>query len=176
MKQIITEVFEFNELSKEAKERARQWYRECDSDYHWSKEALNSLKALAEHFSGKLKDWSVDWGNSSYSSAEFDMPELEENEIKDLLKKLGTYDKKTLKGHGDCKLTGYSADEDAIDGFRQAYFKGERDLDELMKESFKTWLKACQADYEYQNSNEAVDESINANDYTFTSEGERFGN
>jgi bacillopeptidase F (M6 metalloprotease family) len=38
------------------------------------------------------------------------------------------------------------------------------------------WLyRQLQREYDYLTSNEAVDESIEANEYTFTAEGRRFG-
>lgn len=173
MKTIETIVHEFNELSDAAKEVARDWYRN-GFEYPWASECLASLKALAEAFNGKVSDYSVDWYGCTHSSASFDMPEMESEAIADILAKMGTFDPKTLKGHGDCKLTGYCADENAIDGFRIAWHKGERDLNRLMQAGFQTWIKDCQSDCEALLSNEAIDDAIAANEYTFTAEGKRF--
>lgn len=174
MRTIETKVFEFGELSDAAKEKARDWYRE-GLEYGWADDAMASIKALADHFNGKMKDWAIDWFDNSPSSARFAMPEMEPDEIESKLAQLGTFDPVTLRGHGECKLTGYCADENAIDGFRKAWNAGERDLEKLMDAAFDSWLKDAQADCAYQMSNEAVDESIQCNGYTFTEEGERFG-
>lgn len=174
MKIIETKIYTFDELNDAAKEKARDWWRD-GSDYAWGDDAIKSIEELAKHFGGKMKDWSIDWANSSYSSARFEMPEMESELILNLLGQLGTYNPETLKGNGDCKLTGYCADEDAIDGFRKAFHAGERDLEKLMQAAFDTWLESAQSDYEYQNSDEQVGETILANEYTFTETGKREG-
>jgi len=129
---------------------------------------------LAAHFNGKMKRYEIDWFNSGYSFADFEMPEMEAEEIELRLGKLGDFNPETLRGHGSCVLTGYCADEDAIDGFREAWHKGERDLEKLMDSAFKTWLAAAQTDAEYQNSDEQIAETISANEYEFTEDGKRF--
>ena len=166
----VTE-YRFAELSEKAKDRAKQ--RAAESiGYSWADEALDSIKALAKHFGGRMVDWSIDWFASSYSSARFDMPEMDRKEIAELLAELGTFDPDTLKGHGECKLTGVCFDEDAIDGFRRAFHAGESDLGELMDAAFDSWLKAAQADAEDQYSDEQFAENCEANDYWFTEDGE----
>ena len=175
MKIIETKVYEFAELNDKAKEKAREWYRHGRTEYSWAEDALSSIKALAVHCGGKMSDWEIDWFASSYSSASFSMPEMEAGEIESRMADLGSFDAKTLRGNGDCKLTGYCADEDAIDGFRKAWHAGERNLEKLMDAAFDSWLKAAQADCNFQNADEQVDESITANEYTFTESGKRFG-
>jgi hypothetical protein len=163
-------VYKFSELSEQAKERAKQNYA-SHVGYSWSQEAMDSLVALANHFDGKLSNWQIDWFNSSYSSAKFEMPELSEKEIRAKLKELGSYNKRTGKGHGDCVLTGYCADENAIDGFRLAFRKGERDMNELMQAAFDSWLKAAQADCEDFYSDEQFADHCEANNYEFYENG-----
>ncbi len=170
-------IYQFNELTTEAaKERARQWWREVSASegYSWSQDAIQSLKKLAEHFGGKVKDYQIDFFDSSPSSACFDMPEdMTKKEIQSRLAQLGSYNKRTGKGHGDCKLTGFCADEDAIDGFRAAFRRGERNLNELMQEAFKTWLKSSQSDARGQLENEYIDDILEANEYDFFEDGRR---
>lgn len=165
-------VFKFSELSDDAKERAKNDH--CAAmGYAWADESLTSIKALAEHFGGQMNDWSIDWFNSAHSSAKFDMPELSVKEIRELLKELGSYNRRTLKGHGDCKLTGFCHDESAIDGFRIAFIRDkERDLDELMRAAFESWLSAVQADAEAEYSDEQFSEMADANGYTYRENGE----
>lgn len=169
-KNITIKILTFDELSDDAKQHARDKYAELFG-YHFADEAIASLKALAEHFSGRVKDYSLDWFDNSPSSAAFDMPELKESEIAERLAKLGSYNETTLRGNGDCVLTGYCSDEDAIDGFRQAWHAGERDLSKLMQAAFRTWLKAAQADCRDFYSNEQFSEHADANGYEFTESG-----
>lgn len=165
-------VYKFDELNEKARDRAKQWYAE-GCGYVGADDALESIKALAAHFDGEMKDWSIDYFNSSYSSASFEMPEMSEKEIRSRLKELGSYNRKTGRGNGDCKLTGYTADEDAIDGFRAAFRAGERDLTQLMDAAFDSWLKAAQADCEWQYEDEQFSENCEANGYEFYEDGSR---
>jgi len=164
-------VYEFSELSEDAKQNAKNKHAELFG-YSWGTEALESIGKLAEHFGGKVTRYSIDWFRGSHSSMLFEMPEMEPEEISARLAKLGTFDPETLKGHGDCALTGYSADEDAIDGFRKAFLKdGEKDLDALMGAAFNSWLDAGQADCEDQYTDEAFQETAESNEWMFEEDG-----
>jgi hypothetical protein len=166
------QVFKFSELSKQGKERAKADYA-ADIGYSWADEALASIEALAAHFGGKVSRYSIDWFDSSPSSMSFDMPEMEKDEIERRLRELGDFNAKTLKGSGDCVLTGVCHDEDAIDGFRIAFMRnGETDLNALMRAAFDSWLNICQSDCEYQYKNKEFSEHCDANGYMFTANGE----
>lgn len=172
MKTITVKVYSFGELNEKAKERAKYDYMGLFG-YNWDNDAIKSLKALAEHFDGELKDYEIDFFNSSYSSARFIMPEwMSKQEFKAKLSKLGSYNKRTGKGNGDCVLTGVCFDEDAIDGFRQAYRNGAKSLDEMMQSAFRSWLKACQADCKGFYSDDEFSEHCDANKYLFLEDGE----
>lgn len=162
-------VYEFNELSDAAKDRARELL--C-SEYSWADEAMESLEAFARHFDSKLTDRQINFACAARSTADFSCSDLDTDEIWRRLKELGSFDPKTLIGSGECKLTGYCMDESAIDGFRKAWFSGERDLNELLQAGFESWIQAVQADYEYQRSDEQLAEHCSANEYFFTEEGE----
>jgi hypothetical protein len=169
-------IYKFDELSEEAKEKAMEDIA-ITQEYFWQDSAIESLKRMAEHFGAKLASYDIDFSNSvqhggaTWENVEF----IEEQEIEERLLKLGTFNAETLKGDGDCKLTGYCADEDAIDGFRKAWFDGERDLIVLLKEAYKTWFKSCVSDYRQQLSKEGITEFFEANDgYEFTEDGERY--
>lgn len=172
MRSYIAIAYRFSELSPKAKDYARYKYMEMWG-YSRSDEYLASLKALAEHFDGRLEDYSITWDNSGYSSAKFSMPkDMKVAEIRRRLKLLGSFNRKTLAGHGDCKLTGWCYDESAIDGFRWAFIReGERDLNRLMQAAFKTWLKAAHADNEYDFSDEGFGETADANEWEFDDTG-----
>lgn len=165
-------VYQFSELSDTAKGRAKDDFA-ADMGYSWSAEWLASLKSLAEHFDAKLSNWSIDWFAGSHSSADFALPDdMSEEEIGERIGRLGTYNAETLSGNGDCVLTGFCMDEDAIDGLRIAWHEGERSLDSLLQAAFRSLLKAAQADCEDQYSDERFAEMCNANDYEFYENGE----
>lgn len=172
MRKIVKEIvlYRFSELSGEAKDVARQKEMEVFG-YPSSREAIKSLLSLADHFGCGGQDYSVDWFDSMPSWATFDMPEMDEQEIRDRLAELGGYNKETLHGNGECKLTGWCYDEDAIDGFRIAFMGGERDLGKLMQAAFRQWLSACQDDCEWQYGDEPFSETCDANGFWFTEDG-----
>jgi hypothetical protein len=164
-------VYRFNELPANAKQKAKDNYAESFG-YAWAKEAITSLKKLADHFDGKVADYSIDFFRCGPSTASFSMPnDMDADDIASRLDSLGTYNRETLKGHGDCKLTGYCADEDAIDGFRKPFHEGERDLPKLMHAAFKSWLQAAQDDCESQYSDDAFSEHADANEYEYEQHG-----
>jgi hypothetical protein len=172
MRTYEAKAFTFDELSDEAKEKAKQRHAEA-CGYSWDAEAMDSLRKFAQAFDAKLTDWQVDWFAGSPSHADFDAPEMSHAEIARRLLNLGEYSSETLRGAGDCKLTGYCADEDALDGFRKAFFSGEKDLCELLQEGFQSWLTAAQADCEHQYGDEGFSELSGANDWEFDEEGDR---
>lgn len=171
MKTRTYNVYTFAELSDKAKQRAKDQFA-ADMGFSWGDEYLASIKALAAHFDGKASNWSIDWFASSYSSMSFDMPdEMEPDEIAARLAKLGTFNPETLRGNGDCLLTGYCGDEDCIDGFRAAWHKGERDLKKLMDAAFDTWIKAAQSDCEAQFKDDTFQETAEANNWEYEEDG-----
>lgn len=179
MREIKTKVYRYNELSDSAKETARQSYAAIYGYLH-EEEAIASIKALAKHFQGKVVEFEIDFSGGSYSSMEFDMPNLSNIDIQRLLNSLGEYDKDTLKGHGESKLTGVGYDEDAIDGFRMAYHAGKRRMNNLMKAAFRNLLEQCQSEYEcfYGNNPEEGDsefaEHCELNNVEFYEDGSYF--
>lgn len=168
MREIKVKVYPFAELSDAAKEKAISDAREMG--FSWANEAMDSLRGLVKHFGGKLVDYNIQWdGCGSYTT--FDMPKFSQTEIRRRLRALGSYNRRTGKGNGDCVLTGYCADENAIDGFRIAFRQGVRDLPALMQAAFKTWMVAVVADYAYEYSVEGFTETAEANEWEFYENG-----
>lgn len=172
MKTIEINLYSFNELSEEAKEKALENWR-YEQEYFWADDSIESLKKFAEHFNAELTNYGIDFFGCSHSHAKFNVPDEEftENELKSLIESMGTYNSETLRGNGDCKFTGVCFDEDAADGARRAFFNGERDLNSILQAGFATWLKDVQADAEYQQSEEYFAEHCEGNDYTFEADG-----
>lgn len=169
-------VYPFSELADAAKERATEQAR-VNMGYSWEREAWASMEALAAHFGAKIEDYSFDYFDGCGPSRlgfQFTDGEgveaLKPAEILRRLKKLGTYNKRTGRGNGDCVLTGYCQDESAIDGFRLAWRAGERDLSKLLRAAFRSWLKECQSDAEYQYG-EGFAETSDANGWKYTEDG-----
>jgi hypothetical protein len=175
MKTIEIQLFKFDELSDEAKQTALE-NNANEAEYFWGYDAIKSLQKVAEHFKCSLKHYSIDWINSYRNEISFDCNyvEFSNEDLKTQILSMGDYDKKTLKGLGECKFTGYQADESVCDGIRIAYFNGERDLKELLMSGYESWYDDCKTDYEYQLSEEGYSEHCEANDYDFTEDGEMY--
>ena len=164
-------VYRFSELKPAAKEHAKVGHR-LAGDYSYRGEVLDSLKALAEHFHSQLVDYSIDWTDSVHSEVRFREINLTRATISKLLGELGDYDPATLKGVGDCKLTGVCFDEDAIDGFRKCFLGGEDDVVTCLQAAFVSVHRAAVADYWAQYEDEEFAEMCEANDYEFYENGD----
>ncbi len=139
---------------------------------------MASFKAFVKHFGCTLVDWNICWDDGIPSDAKFLCPGLCGEEDYDIveeeLNELGSFNPETLKGPGDCKLTGVCFDEVLKDAFRKAWENGERDFNELMQAAFGEWLEDCQKDFEHQKSMEAFEETVEANEMEFLETGEEY--
>jgi hypothetical protein len=65
MRQETINIYTFDELTDDAKEKVIEWYRE-NQEFFWIDESIESLKALCDLFSGvSIKDYSLSlWGYS----------------------------------------------------------------------------------------------------------------
>ena len=191
-RKIITEkmVYKFEELSESAKEKALEDYF-TDFEYFDGEEVIGGLKKLADALGGRMVDYSIDWYETYRTNVKFDMPELlieydpenddpankeeaeyNKKEFEKTLESLGAYDPKTLKGDGDCKLTGTWVDDVMIDAVRIGYKKGGIiDLNELMQDAVHAINKATQEDIQYQCGEEGFKETCDANDWKFNEDG-----
>ena len=171
MKTKTINVYEFSELSDKAKENAISNYITY-FEYGWGDEAIKSVEAFCEHFGCTVNNYSIDFLEPNRNNFSISYAELEDGEIESLLNELGDYNKDTFKGLGDCKLTGVCFDEDVIDGFRTAWFNGERDLRELISEGISEWESSVRSDAEYQISEEGFADHCDCNNIEFNKEGE----
>lgn len=174
MRTLEIQVYKFSELSEDAQRKAAE--KNASGEYSWSHEAIESVKMFVKYFNSEIRNYSFDFLEPYRNSFTINIPEymeeLTEKELEDYIMGMGSYDKDTLKGHGDCKFTGYCMDEELADGARAAYFKGERDVKELIIEGISQWEIAVRSDYEYQFSVEYMADIAEANEWEFTEDGE----
>jgi hypothetical protein len=196
MKIIETKVYTFDELSDSAKEKARDWYRKANtSESYYLDEIYDSLKALFKAANITLKDWSLgpynrgnqvtfDLGDASELTGRRALAWLENNLFaglritahefaknrKDYLKYGPDYRAGKIK---PCPLTGICYDEDYLDALRKSIKEGD-----TLRDAFRNLAdvcgRLCEAECEYRDEDEQIDEDIRANEYTFTEEGELF--
>lgn len=163
MREIKVKLYQFNELSKTAKEKARQWFREgYDGSFEWEyiqQDAKNVgliIKSLDQHRANK---------------GHFER--LAENTAERILTEHGevcnTY--RTAKTFLD-SLKALPRDEE---GELSLY---DQDKAEILEEEFlhgllEDYRIMLDSNIEYANSDECVDENILANEYEFIENGER---
>lgn len=188
-------LYQFDELSDEAKATARDWLRDATaSDTYVLDEMIDSLKALFKASGIKLVDWSIgaynqnnyvkfDLGDAADLTGARAMAWLENNLFDRLRITPAEFEKKRKEymsyGEGyrigkikPCPLTGMGYDEDLLDAIRKSISSGE-----TLKEAFKGLAdhiaKMFETEVEYQNKDEQVEENIRANEYEFTVDGKR---
>jgi hypothetical protein len=163
-------VYKFSELSDKAKEKALQSLCDINVDYNW----WESVYEDAARIGLKIEEFDIDRG--SYVRGKFTLDAIE-------------VAAKIKAEHGeDCETykdaVKFLADRDGIiDSWpkdENGEFESDGDLDEKLdaveEEFFKTiredYRIMLSKEYDYQTSREQVIESIEANEYEFTEDGE----
>ena len=161
MKTIKIKVYKFDELDKQTKEKVIENYRYINVDntfwYDCIKEEFNSLGL-------EIQEFNLDRGN--YAKIYID--NLEETS------------KKIIEEFGDSVLIKQTA-KNYINEYEkiQANFKEDEDVErelELLDEQYEKEysvdiLSYLRSSYDWEISDEAITETIEANDYDFTIEG-----
>lgn len=227
MRTIQTNVYTYDELSDEAKEKARDWYRQCDAgDNYFAETPVNEFleigAALGFTFAPanpnrqprKPRDAVYYEGFSHQGSgASFDASwaarDLSADKVRAIMAdRPATYtdaNGKTQTSHTNADLqpilAGFldlvTAEPESSASVRAShryqslaveYYPSDLPNDESDRENmaaredtfkslcedFASWLyRVLETEYEYQNSDEYVAETIIANDYEFTADGER---
>lgn len=211
MRTIETSLYQFDELSESAKEKARDWYRQADAgDNYFSECVIDDAATIADLIGIDLRQKRVNLMNgtvrydpavywSGFSSqgdgASFEgsycykkgaakairahaPQDRELHRIADELQALQArnfYRLRASIGTSGRYCHEYSMDvnvEYAGDDCRDVSAV-EDDLTELIRD-FARWIyRALEREYDYQNSDEAVDENIRANQYEFEEDGAR---
>lgn len=173
MKTLKIEVYTFDELNDDAKEKARDWYRPIAFDGDW----WDGIYEDAKQIGLELSSFDLDRNRHAKGKLLKDA-----TEVADLV----------LKNHGDeCETyktaEAFLRDRDEIVNTapkdEHGEFENERALDAKLDECEADFLRSLLEDYsiilqkesEYLSSDEHVDEMIRINEYTFTADGKRMG-
>src|SRR3990167_1190316 len=159
MKTITVNLYSFNELSKEAKEKALQNLIDINVDYNW----WESTYEDAANIGLKITSFGLD--RDSHAKGEFSIyPTEAANKI--------------LSEHGEnCETyktaKNYLEEIKVIDETTED--EGQEELTDIQEEFLKSLLEdysiILQKEYEYLTSEKALIETIEANDYTFEADG-----
>lgn len=190
-------IYTFEELSEEAKQKAIEEYRNNNTEIFWQDETLESLKALFDNCSGvKLKDYSLgeyhSWITVEFTNEEAEnfsgkraLAWIENNLLSNIRipensftmngtrRKLAQYGQYYRAGLiKPCPFTGYCTDDDFLDDLIKEVKDGS-DLKTAFEGLATTYQKIINNEIEYQNSEEYISEQLTENEYEFTEEGER---
>lgn len=210
---IETTVYRLEELSDEAKEKARAWYRDGGFDYDWYDAVYEDFQRIAEIIGINFKTrtvrlmgggvrhepriwfrgfWSQGDGacyEAHYSyrknaSAEIRSYAPQDSALHCIADALQAVQRRnfyqlraeaTHRGHyyhEYCMSISVERDSPTCQDMTA---DAEEVVTEAMRDLARWLYRQLECEYEHLNSDSAVDETIVANDYTFTSAGRRFG-
>ena len=155
MRTATVNLYQFAELSDEAKERAREWWRD-GLDYPWWRDAEASIKAFCDHFGVKIKDYSI----GAYEPCYLDT-DAENAHFRGV--RLAAFTR-------DAMPTGYCLDCALWQTFYDE-FKRTGSALKAFNEAIDAAVKEVRDDMEYQYSDESTDEMLTINEYEFTEDG-----
>lgn len=165
---IKTEVMTFDELSDSAKENARNWYLSCDLD---CLDAWDNLKEDAKTVGlqiDSLDDHRANKGSFAKSAVLTAKAICQEHgEMCETYKTACTY----LDNLEKIEQSNPDIDAGEIDNLPEVEALNEDFLQSLL-EDYRIMFRK---EEEYRTSAEYIDETILANEYTFTETGKRFG-
>ena len=172
MKIIEIKVYAFDELSDDAKARARAWYQDGALDYNWWESTYEDAKMIGL----QLKSFDLD--RNRHATGEFTDDACH---CADLIIKNHGVDCETYKT-AEAFLKARDEIVDTAPKDADSEFENQGELDDKLDNCESEFLKSVIEDYsiilqeemEWLLSDEQVDESIRANEYTFTETGKRF--
>lgn len=199
MNVIETAVYTLDELSDKAKEKARDWYREgnCDDSF-WYEYIIDDCKTLLGKIGFQVDDIRFSGfacqgdGASFLGSYRYACGGLKaliayapnETKLHGIAKELNVLQRKYFY-QLSASITGKRYDSYVHEYSTSVEVEHDKCLDvsdktrEAIKEivvNINRWIyRQLENEWDYQNSDEAVDDNIIGNEYTFTETGKRFG-
>lgn len=192
---VETEVLKFDELSEEAQETAIERYREGNLDYDWwyyddAKQAAAYMGIEIDdiYFSGFSSQGDGACFEGSYSYQKGGVKAIKDyapldTRLHQIAQDLQDIQKKSFYGlHASVKHSGHYYHENCTDiSVERDDYNGNamtEDAEEAIIEAlrdFMRWIyKQLEKEYDYLNSDEAIKETIEVNEYEFTAEGKRY--
>jgi hypothetical protein len=186
MRHVIKEynVYSFNELSDKAKQRARNWYSEGleFNDEFVLEDAKEVAKLMGINISSVQYSGFSSQGDGLCFIGKYSPVEKMARKVKEyapldqklqdiallleLSRPLTAVIERKYYNSFNMEITCYNGDDEK--------HSKEVELLETALNSFATWIyRSLEKEYEYQNSNEAIDETILANEYEFLENGDR---
>lgn len=176
---IETVVYTYQELldreQDSAIERARSWYIQGQfDDSYW----YESTKEEAANLGIDIISFDCDRGNcikGKLTKSAYDIAaaiKIDHGETCETFKTADAFLKQLAALEAQYNTDDENVDDDAIENFNNAKEELEEEFKKAILEDYLTILKN---EVEYIQSEEAVKEGMEANGYTFTAEGRRYG-
>lgn len=173
MRTIETTVYTFDELSDDAKARAREWYL-SDGDYWDSSDWWNSAQAFC-------RIAPIDITSATYDNAQVDYRWTGDESVRELsglrawkwLQNNGWFEWATRENPGACTLTGFCGDasfSDPLYGYA-THPAQVPTVEQVFYECAQAWVREARGDLEGASEDDYVDETILANEYEFDVNG-----
>lgn len=204
MKEIITKVYNFHELSAAAKVKARDWFREGDD--FTAEAVIDNAKAIAAlmginideiHYSGfgsqsdgasftgtwnaayiqhgKAKEYAPNDAEIERIASVFEVIGKRHKESSFLVTHLASYNHSLWDlASGGNEFCADFGVEEMVSDARLIN-AAETQLKQTARDFMKWIFEQIEKEYEYHSADEQVDESILSMEYTFTEDGVRFG-
>lgn len=199
MKTIETIVYNFDELNDKSKEKAREWFKEgMANETFWSECVIEDSKNIASllgieidkiyfsgfssqgdgaFFIGKFRASNVKAGEVMKHAPKDEVLHRIAKEFENIaLYHPNLYFSTTHNGRYHHENSVYFDFEEINNDKEIRNYELFDDTKDVAKRFMKWIYKQLENAWNYENSNESVDENIRANEYTFTEDGKRFGN
>ena len=185
---IKTEVFKFDELSDAAKDKARGWYREVSAgDEYYAECTIEEPKGKIGkslgfdisdiYYSGFCRQGDGASFKGTWRAADVNAKALQQYAPADkvlaqIRKRMRAFARAHKNNSANITTSGRHSHEYSMTIEAD---QGSDTLAEIARD-FARWIyRQLEAEYMYQYYGEGCDETIRANEYTFTAEGRRFG-
>ena len=151
-------VLKYDELGDSAKETAKNWFKEV-VDYPWFDDGMTSIKVFSKHFGITVVNYEIGAFSYSWVKTNADKSHFRGLKLKDIDR--------------DHNPTGYCVDWDLWNTFYDTW-KITGDPLKAFHDAIECAVTDIQKDWEYQYSDEAVEEMLIINEYEFTEDGKRY--
>lgn len=167
-------VYSFDELNDTSKEIVLDDFRTKDL-FFWDDEYKNTLDKFCYEFNVDWKEYDYTYGHHISYDLKVDKDIKNLQGIR-LYKWLINNKEQEINKFKECNMTGFCADYDIIKPILEFLEKPSKyiTLEDLIKDCLYSWLKAIQADYEFQYSKQGIKELIECNEYQFLEDGTFF--
>lgn len=195
MKILTISTYQYDELSQKAKECAREWYREGGLDYDWWDSTYEDAKQIMElmgidcdeiYFSGFSSQGSGACFEGSFDPAKVRLKGIKEYAPKDkelyrICKEFHDVSREFPDLSFSIGQSGHYYHKHSVN-FDFSYGEMDSSVDtseaeERLKEASRDlmeWIyRTLEKEYEYLQSDENIVDSIRANEYEFTKDGNR---